>query len=342
MRKLIFLAFCFALFLVRAPLACALDLEKFDHLVVFGDSLSDNGNFFAITEAEGTMPPQPPFPPYGETFDGTGRVFLGRFTDGQNWVDYFPGVAEHFDVHISAVTAYLRDPNNSNDKATDFAIGGSTSGDVNVLNGALPSFPAQIGAYLARLGGRSAADDLCVIWIGANDFAAGIDPLKTVANIKSGIVQLLGAGAKNFAVITIPDLSLTPRVKALGGATILGAKRFVFTANALLEVELLRFAFLHGINIELVDINRLFIPLVLIPGRFGFTNSTTPALAALAANPSTDPNDYLFFDDFHPTTRAHLFAAEFIYRSIAFRRDFPETPRVPLAKSDLSALIGPR
>jgi outer membrane lipase/esterase len=257
----------------------------------FGDSLSDTGNSFAITKPPAPPPLLPPAP-YGYTFDETGSVtgyFPGRFTDGQNWVDYFHGVAKCFGVDIPAPTAAY-DPNSTN--GTNFAVGGSTSGNVNVLSKDLPSFPDQICKYVARFGGKSAADDLCVIWIGANDFSAGIDPEQTVANIKDGITKLSKAGAKNFAVINIPDLALTPHIKALGGATPLAARQFVFTTNVLLEVELLRFAFLRRINIQLVDINAIFVQLVCQPARFGFTNSITPALAALAANPHTDPNDY--------------------------------------------------
>jgi phospholipase/lecithinase/hemolysin len=185
-------------------------------------------------------------------------------------------------------------------------------------------FNDQICKYVARFGGKSAADDLCVIWIGANDFSEGIDPAQTVANIKDGITKLSKAGAKNFAVLNIPDLALTPHIKALGGATPLAARQFVFTTNVLLEVELLRFAFLRRINIQLVDINAIFVPLVCQPARFGFTNSITPALAALAGNPHTNPNDYVFWDDFHPTTNVHQIAAGFIYKAVFSRRHFQE------------------
>src|SRR6516165_166605 len=99
-------------------------------LVVCGDSLSDDGNSFVATK--GQVPPGPPAGAYGETFDGTGAVFLGRFTDGQNWVDYFPGIAEQFGVHIPPVTAYQQNPNI--DSATDFAVGGATSADLNAID----------------------------------------------------------------------------------------------------------------------------------------------------------------------------------------------------------------
>jgi phospholipase/lecithinase/hemolysin len=124
----------------------------------------------------------------------------------------------------------------------------------------------------------------------------------------------------------------------LGGARIQQAKQFVTTANILLDVELLPFAFLNKITIKLVDISALFIPLVLNPVAFGFTNSTGTALAALAANPHTNPNDYLFWDGLHPTTDAHLLAAEFIYRVLASKRAFLGT--LPLANLMLDNLSG--
>ena len=91
MRNLALLALGLALFSLGVLGASALDLRNFERMVVFGDSLSDTGNSFILT---GKTDPPEPF--YGDTFDGTNRVFPGRFTDGQNWVDYFPAAAHHF------------------------------------------------------------------------------------------------------------------------------------------------------------------------------------------------------------------------------------------------------
>jgi thermolabile hemolysin len=280
-----------------------------EKLVIFGDSLSDNGNVLAATDG------QMPAPPYGHTYDASGNdlgdTFPGRFTDGQNWVDYFPAVAQSFGVNVSKATAFLQDQSNGN--ATNFAVGGATSGD---------ALQAQIPAYLNAVGEHASGDDWYVIWIGADDFQARIDPSQTVANIKNGIAELSNYGAKKFVVITIPDLSLTPQVKALGGPAILAAKGFVLTANVLLEVELLPFAFRHGISIELVDINALFVPLVYTPGRFDFTNSVDAAFIPPNGAVVRDPNDYVFWDGFHPTTNAHRFAAEFIFKAMFLGRPF--------------------
>jgi hypothetical protein len=79
--------------------------------------------------------------------------------------------------------------------------------NVNVLSKDLPSFPDQITKYVTGFGRKSAVDDLCIIWIGANDFSAGIDPAQTVTNIKDGITKFSQAGARTFAVINIPESS---------------------------------------------------------------------------------------------------------------------------------------
>ena len=56
MRKLTLFAFCLALFFGQAPSGYASDLSKFRRLVVFGDSLSDNGNSLFLFSV-----PQPPY-----------------------------------------------------------------------------------------------------------------------------------------------------------------------------------------------------------------------------------------------------------------------------------------
>jgi thermolabile hemolysin len=308
MRNAALLALCFALFLIGIPGAGALELRKFKRMVVFGDSLSDTRNSFILSGET-----DPPTPFYGDTFDGTNRVFPGRFTDGKNWVDYFPSVAQHFPRLI----AFFRNEKSPN--ATNFAVGGALSTDL------LTPKTGQIPTFLSANGNEASAEDLYVIWIGANDFAAGISPQVSVENIREGIAQLAKAGARSFVVINVPDLSLTPEVRALGPATIEAAKQFVSSLDVLLEVELPLSAFSQRATVDLVDINRIFIPVVFSPGRFGFTNSVGAAL-----DPATDqllvsdPNDYVFWDGFHPTTKVHLLAAEFIFRALASEHGFRE------------------
>jgi phospholipase/lecithinase/hemolysin len=253
-----------------------LDPFQFRKLVVFGDSLSDNGNSFV----QSGLPPAP--------------YFEGRWSNGFNWVDDFPWIALNF----LPATAFLKDG------GTDFAVANDTSENLST----------QIATFLSN--STASPDAQYVIWIGSNDFAGGINPSTTAKNIINGINQLAAAGAKDIAVLNIPDISLTPTVIARGGATISAAKNFVSTANNLLAIQVPGAASSRGINASLIDIDSLFTQLVQNPVAFGFTNSTGAAFDTITGKVQPDPNDFLFWDGFHPTKNAHFFAAEFIYLSI--------------------------
>ena len=83
--------------------------------------------------------------------------------------------------------------------------------------------------------------------------------------------------------------------------------------NVLLAVEAPLIAWRQRLNVTFVDINAIFVPLVLNPAFFGFSNSTDPALLPTGLV-EANPDSYVFWDGFHPTTNAHLLAARFIYR----------------------------
>jgi phospholipase/lecithinase/hemolysin len=271
MKKLAVLRALFPVILLTSSIASAFDLSKVHNLVVFGDSLSDNGNTYAAVGL--------PKPPY----------YNGRWTNGHNWVDYFTRIAG-----LPAATAYLKNG------GTNFAVGGSTS---ELLG-------AQVLVYLATVGGKPDPADLLVIWIGSNDFTAGIKPDVTTGAIGAELTVLSLAGAKQFLVINVPDISLTPDIIEGGTAEVQAAKQFVTAVDTQLQSEIPFLASLYGVEIDLIDVNTLFTALVNDPGAYGFKNSTGEAY-----NPSTGvevkhPNVYVFWDGFHPTTRVHKLAAE--------------------------------
>src|SRR3979409_1440068 len=130
MKKLS-LFFCLAalsLICVSTSFGQPLDPFQFRKLVVFGDSLSDNGNSFV----QSGMPHAP--------------YFEGRWTNGFNWVDDFPRIARNF----LPVTAFLKDG------GTDFAVGNDTSENLST----------QIATFLSSSTTSPGARH--VIWIGSN------------------------------------------------------------------------------------------------------------------------------------------------------------------------------
>ena len=88
-------------------------------------------------------------------------------------------------------------------------------------------------------------------------------------------------------------------------------------------------------------INSLFTELVTEPADFGFKNSVLAAFDPKTGAVVPDPNDFLFWDGFHPTTNAHFFAAEFIYRSILFQSLLFEGEDTPLAQIESWLPVGP-
>ncbi|HEY0792952.1 MAG TPA: SGNH/GDSL hydrolase family protein [Chthoniobacterales bacterium] len=243
---------------------------QYDQLVVFGDSLSDTGNTFAAAGL-----PQPPY-------------YDGRWTNGPNWVDYFAPMAG-----LPTPTAYLRY------RGTNFAVGGATS----------EYAAGEIATYVAVSGGYINPNNLYVLWIGANDFRAGLTAQQTLQFIQTELVSLTLAGAKHIIVVNVPDISLTPDVRAAGGATIAAAKQFVTTVDVGLQNNLPYLGLVLGTNIALVDVNLLFNELVYNPAAFGFANSTGSAFNPNTGQVLPSPDLYVFWDGFHPTTYAHRLAA---------------------------------
>jgi phospholipase/lecithinase/hemolysin len=287
MKRLVFLFLALTTFSWHVPTACASFLS-FQDLVVFGDSLSDNGNTFAAAGL--------PKAPY----------YNGRWTNGPNWVDYFSQFAG-----IPDVRAFLQN------RGTNFAVGGSTSLDL----------AGQIGTYLGSNGGRANPSNLYVVWIGANDFEAGLTARQTLTTIETEVVTLGGAGVKHLLLLTIPDISLTPNVISSGGARVQAARQFVATVNSTLQAQIPLYALALGINLKVVGVNPLFTQLVYTPTAFGFTNSVGAAYNTKTGAVVHDPNKYVFWDGFHPTTPVHYLIGQLIYQNAASVATLPK-PRL--------------
>jgi hypothetical protein len=167
----------------------------FSKLVVFGDGLSDQGRFYALTD--GRYPPSPPF-------------LRGRWTNGPTWV-------EHLGRRAGLPLA----------QEDNFAQGGATTGAFNIneplrgalgLDGGAPirGVLAQVDAYVAR---ERSIDDraLHVLWAGGHDIGAYLDfgqpDVKSqppAENVKRAIEALAKAGARRFLIGNMPDMSSTP------------------------------------------------------------------------------------------------------------------------------------
>jgi phospholipase/lecithinase/hemolysin len=269
-----------AAILMLAAVVVHADFSPFSRVFVFGDSLSDTGNFHAMT---GGYPP----PPYAD----------GRFSNGKLWVEYAADA-----LHMVILPG------------DNYAVAGATTGRFNVNNGTggltFPGLQHQIDSFQAHHAPQDAKDALFVVWAGANDFFAGLatgTPPETlisngVYHTALAIVRLKQSGAQHILVLNVPDLGVTPFARSSGaGAAItqLGA-----AYNAVLAGTLDTMA-ANGIPTIRADSFATLDAMATRPDEFGFTNVTQPFLAT-----GGNAAEFLFWDSVHPTTLGHAVLAQ--------------------------------
>ncbi len=270
--------------------------------VAFGDSLSDNGNFFAATG-------QPPAP-----------YFNGRFSNGPNWVEQLAGAPMAGFFPVGPV---------NNATSTNFAFGGArTDGNPAVSVTDPPNISGGTGAQItnyALRGGAFAATDTATLWGGANNIfqaiaGAAATPataqatmqgvaVASATNIGTQVGQLAAAGARRIIVLNLPNFSGLPQFAGGPAAALAGFSSSTFNSALLTSVGAAA-AGAPNANIITVDVAGVFTALQANPAAFGFANATQPCLSVLACvgNPAVQPG-YAFWDGVHPTTAGHALIA---------------------------------
>lgn len=263
------------LVVVSLSVATHVQAQPYSQIVVFGDSLSDVGNAYGLAG-------QPPSPPY----------YQGRFSNGPLWVERLAGM-----LNVPVPTGAFMISNHP----TDYAIGGA-----QMTGGIIPSLESQVGIYLQS--NKPTGNELIILWAGANDFFNGQTNPVTVANaLKSQLNTLAKAGAKDFLVVDLPPLEQTPGHLGTPGAAALGQLVKTYNADLATNLAALRSTYPNA-RIRELDVYPIYQQLVANPQAFGLTNVTGRAL--VGATPVSNADQYLYWDDIHPTQTGHELLAE--------------------------------
>jgi phospholipase/lecithinase/hemolysin len=324
-RQTLFNGLAAIVLVIASGSACA---ALYSSLIVFGDSLLDNGNGLLLNAADPGVgltvlgrvvpndPRQPAYPPGATKYTNPGGVVAVEVLAGRLGLPLAPSVAG----------------------GTNFAIGGATTGTLNLVGNAaivpnpspIPGVPAgtpfypglidkgiqtEIAAFAAGLGGASADPNaLYVLWGGANDIflnsELGLpqDPVTSVNNLATSVAQLYGLGARTILMPNLPDLGKTPAV--LGTSDAAGATAVTLFFNALLAgaVPTLESA-LPGLDIIPFDTFDAFNDVLANLGAFGLTNSTDPC----SFTAGCDPSQFVFSDLDHPTAALHRILGDLFF-----------------------------
>ena len=289
----------------------------FSRLIVFGDSFSDTGNVFAITQQ------LVPYSPYVN----------GRFSNGDLWVDVF---ARRFG--LSSRSSMLG--------GTNFACGasGSESGlaqwDAFAVG---PNLHEQINLFR----GRPTGTDLVVVWTGSIDVLFHIRGGCTTSaehiaeNIAGGVRRLYDRGARHFLVPNIPDLGSMPEYRDIPEGPV--ATTLCNAASMALSSRLDELDQLPDIYIYRLDVAAILAETIANPPA-GITNVNEPAWTGgflgtqQAGELRPNPDQYLFFDEVHPSRVWHGIIADAAIALIEKQTaDLPQQTAAPL-DSGASAL----
>lgn len=326
-------------FVALAPSWAAADglRRPFDRIVVFGDSLSDPGNAFALNGGQTVSPPD--YGMSGVAANGIPEVITlipdapyasRRFSNGRTWIeDLAAAIGRPANARPAVAGALFGEDDG---RASNYAVGGATAADIGASQ-----FPlgVQVNLFLSDVRGRAPADALYVVAIGGNDIRAALAAGPGVLNLAltsvgQNIQKLYSAGARQFLVWNAPDLGRTPALQRLntfvapgvaGAATALSAGY-----NQNLQGVLQGLDSLPGITIVPFDAFGLLADVQQHPRRFGLIDATTaciqpnvPAFGFPSSPPfrCAQPDRQFFWDGIHPTRAGHAIIAFFVGKTLA-------------------------
>lgn len=321
-----------------------IELPSFDKLYVFSDSLSDPGNIFNATIATQPfdalfgldIPITPPSPPY----------FEGRFSNGLVWVEQlaaelelditpstelsvlFPGSKINFPLTINfdnglnlEVSPYFN--GNTTKQSVNFAFGGAQTGEngSGEFGDLIPGIQQQVEWFIddhQLLDKTADSDALYVISGGRNDYTdLSINPEDVVSNIESEIQSLYDIGARDFLVSNLVDLGQLPATPSELADSF--TKKTEIHNNILEETVNELNDSLTGADIVILDLNFLFDDVLENPSDYDLTNVSAPYLDPVTLMPSAnaDVDEYLFYDEVHPTVVGHDILSDFTLATLA-------------------------
>jgi outer membrane lipase/esterase len=306
-------------------------------VVVFGDSLSDTGNVFAVTG-------QLNVPPYGELDpfripDFPYAISAGRFTNGPTWIEDLALRVGAWQSVRAALRTYRPGKN--------YSYGAARAGAPLVPNDAR-DLTEQVTAYLADVNG-SADGDVIVLFIGANDVAdavraLAVDPtgatsigglLAGIGSVNANLAALVAAGARDFVILNVPNVALVPALNPPlappGLAGIATCWTVLFDQGTPLpsvcpqlppglpglDDIVAALTTQPDVNVKLIDTFTFINQIAAEPGRYGIANmKDTCVTPNVAPYQCMRPSRYFFWDGIHPTQVVHQLLAKEVLRQL--------------------------
>jgi len=277
---------------------------EFDRIYIFGDSLADPGNIYALIGQAAKAP-------YELIPDEPYAIGGHQFSNGKTWAQRF---AQNMRLNRSGKAALEAPGKNGN-----YAFGGSRLRPLNASP--VPSGSDQVNLYLADYNGMADAGALYVIQFGGNDARDALEVLASTGDFSAAstiiesavkaeidmIIQLHKSGARHFLVVNVPNIGLTPAVKLAGPSAVFFSGILVASLNDGLAKALSDLRVYPGLEIRSLDLYSILNSVVDSPQDFGISNAESACLMFYVKSGAkcSNPENYVFWDGIHPTAVIH-------------------------------------
>ncbi|MCA9168599.1 MAG: hypothetical protein KDB23_13080 [Planctomycetales bacterium] len=251
----------------------------FSRIIVFGDSMSDSGNLYDLSNG----------------FANTAPYYDGHASNGPVWIE-----------HVAAALGFPA-LEASRSGGTNYAYAGAQAGagfsaaskyslvPDNADDYGIPNVAVQIDEFLGD-DHTFTDDDLIALWVGHNDLGYwSKSPRTLIANLSDHISQLYEGGARNFLVGNVFS-QFGDRFTLPGSSSL----------NALLADQVNTWRTdLSGVAIDTLDVAQLWTRVVANPQDFGFTELNIPAFNGETGEVAMNVDEYAWWDFVHPTASFH-------------------------------------
>jgi len=278
---------------------------SFSQVFVFGDSLSDTGNLASVT---GDLPP-----PY----------FMNRASNGPVAVETLATRLGH----TAQASLHLLGP----EKGSNYAVTGGSAFGIQPIDLTTQVISFQANHLIAP------SDALYVIFIGGNDIRDARDKTNSfiarslvkaaAVKVRKAIESLSRSGARSFLLVNAPNIGLIPETRLIATAT--DDSRLIERSRQLSQLyqdELNKAVWYlkYTSNAKITQFNLfdLFNNLVENADQYDFSNTTDACYSSTDStyhpdcNSGSNSNQFIFFDEVHPTARVHALVGEALYDAI--------------------------
>ncbi|WP_293934280.1 SGNH/GDSL hydrolase family protein [Iodobacter sp.] len=267
-------------------------------VIAFGDSLSDTQNMYNASMWK---------------LPNSKAWFIGRFSNDHVWVEY---LADNLKLPLY-----------------NWAIGGSAADTHLVVPGLIQQVQSWT-EYMSQAPAYRPENTLFTMLIGGNDllnYGRSVDQLITAQT--TALDKLIAAGGSNILLLNLPNIARVPVFKMRNDADKVAAQVIDYNQRLALLLKALRVKHGARLNIQLFDTNTMFTDLLDHPSKYNVKNTTqsclninstasTVYMQAQKPRPEcSNPDEFVFWDNMHPTTHTHRllgqFSSEFVRKNFS-------------------------